>query len=456
MRKRIHFIGIGGIGMSGIAQISLKKGYEVSGSDINESENTKKLIKLGADIYIGHSRDHIRNKDLVIYSSAIKSSNCELEEAFRQKIPVVKRAQFLASLMDKQVVIAISGAHGKTTTSSLAAHLLTEASLSPTIAVGGVVGNISNNAQLGLGRYFVAEADESDGTFLFYKPNYSIITNIDCEHIDYYKTFEGIKIAFKKFILNTHRDGCVFWCFDDQEIHNVVKEIDRRNISFGLNEKADIFASNIKLDFFTSQFDVFYKNKFMQRFRLNMPGKHNISNSLAVIGLGLELRIDVDLIKRAMESFLGVRRRFQIKYNQDDILVIDDYAHHPTEIRATIETARGFNKKRLLVVFQPHRYTRMKYLLEQFSKSFFNADYLFITNVYPAGEKKIKGVDAYNLYEILKSSKKPETKFAERSILISELLDIIQRGDLVLFLGAGDINKICDELVNKFKGKSKI
>ncbi|MDD5006124.1 MAG: UDP-N-acetylmuramate--L-alanine ligase [Candidatus Omnitrophica bacterium] len=456
MSKRIHFIGIGGIGMSGIAQLCLKKGYKVSGSDINESDSTQNLARLGADIHIGHSRECIKDKDLIVYSSAITSENCELDEAIRKKIAVVKRAELLASLMDKQTVIAVTGAHGKTTTSSLAAHLLNEANLSPTIAVGGIVNNISNNAKLGLGKYFVAEADESDGSFLFYKPDYSIITNIDYEHLDFYQTFENVREAFKKFILNTQKDGCVFWCFDDKELYNIIKDIKKRNISFGLDEKADIYASNIKFDSFSSQFDVFYKNKFVDKFGLSIAGRHNISNSLSVIALGLELKLDEGLIKKALKSFSGAKRRFQVEYNQDDILVINDYAHHPTEIRATIETAKRLNKKRLVVVFQPHRYTRMKYLLEKFSKSFFDADYLFITDIYSAGETKIDGVDVANLYNIMNKFAKPQTRFADRNMLVTEVLNFVQKGDLLLFLGAGDINKICYGLVRELKRKSKV
>lgn len=454
--KKIHFIGIGGIGMSGIAQLCLKKGYRVSGSDILESENTRRLTKLGTDISIGHNSDNIRNQDIVVYSSAITNSNCELKAAIRQKIPVVQRAQFLASLMDKQQVIAVTGAHGKTTTSSLIAHLLTEAGLSPTIAVGGIVGNLSNNARLGLGKYFVAEADESDGTFLFYKPRHSVITNMDREHLDFYKNFENIKKAFRKFVSNNHKNGCIFWYFNDSQIKNIIKKSKKRNVSFGFDKQADIYASNIELDYFSSQFDIFFKNKFLERFKLSMPGRYNISNALAVIGLGLELKLNIDLIKKSLHSFLGVGRRFQVKYNHDDVLIIDDYAHHPTEISATIQAARRFNDKRLIAIFQPHRYSRTKVLLKRFSQSFFEADNLFITDIYPAGEKKIKGVDANSLYRLMKGYSKPETKFINKAKLTDEILNFTQKGDLLLFLGAGDISKICDGLVERFKGKVKV
>lgn len=454
--KRIHFIGIGGIGMSGIAQLCLSKGYEVFGSDIQDSDNTQKLIKLGAEIYIGHRRENIQNKDIVVYSSAITKDNCELKQAIKNKVPTMQRAQFLACLMENEIVIAITGAHGKTSTSSLTAHLLTEANKSPTIAVGGIVGNIADNAKLGLGKYFVAEADESDGTFLFYKPYYSIITNIDQEHLDFYKKFENIKKAFKKFILSNHKNGCVYWCFSDKTIRDIINTYKGRNISFGLEADADIHASNIELSNFSSMFDVFFKNKFIGRFNLSMPGRHNVSNSLAVIALGLELNLDLNVIKRAMKKFMGVSRRFQVKHSDDDLLIIDDYAHHPTEITATIEAARKFDNKRLIVVFQPHRFSRMKFLLKKFSQSFFGADYLFITDIYPAGEKKIKGINAISLYNSMKGFTKPKTKFVTKKRLNDEILNFIQRGDMLLYLGAGDISKICDGLVENLKRKIKI
>jgi UDP-N-acetylmuramate--alanine ligase len=456
VNKRIHFIGVGGIGMSGIAQLCLKQGYSVSGSDINESDNTRKLAGLGADIYIGHSRNNVDGQDLVVYSSAIKDSNCELKEAIKKQIPIMQRAKLLASLMNNQTVITVAGAHGKTTTSSLVAHFLTEVGLSPTIAVGGIVGNISNNAKLGLGKYFIAEADESDGTFLFYKSNYSIITNIDIEHLDFYKKFENIKKAFRKYIMNNHKNGCIFWCFADEEIKKIIRNSNRRNISFGFDKNSDIYASNIKLGNFKSQFDVFFKNKFIDTFQLCIPGKHNISNSLAVIGLGIELGIGLGKIKSALGSFVGVKRRFQVKYNENDILIVDDYAHHPTEIMATIDTAKRFDKKRFIVIFQPHRYSRMKHLLEKFSQSFFDVDYLFLTDIYAAGEKKIKGVSSDSLYKLIRKLGKPHTDFIPKDRLIERVSGFVQKGDLVLFLGAGDITKICDGFVEEIKRKDKI
>ncbi|MDD5292325.1 MAG: UDP-N-acetylmuramate--L-alanine ligase, partial [Candidatus Omnitrophica bacterium] len=452
-----HFIGIGGIGMSGIAQLCLKKGSTVSGSDINESDNTRNLVNLGARIYVGHSGENVANKDLVVYSSAITPANCEFQEALKHNIPIVRRAEFLASLMDNQTVVAVTGAHGKTTTSSLTAHLLTQAGLVPTVAVGGIVGNISNNAALGLGKYFIAEADESDGTFLLYKPHYSIITNVDQEHLDFYKTFERIKGAFGEFVAHTDRGGCVFWCSDDKELNNIMKKYPGvRNISFGLNREADIHPTNVKLNSFSSQFNVFCKNKLIGKFELSLPGMHNISNSLSAIGLGLELNIKIDLIKDALKSFLGARRRFQLKYEDDDLMVIDDYAHHPTEIRATIKAAKNVGRKRIIAVFQPHRYSRTKFLLEQFSRSFVDADELFITDIYAAGEEKIDGINARNLYNLIKDLGRPRTKFTDKNNLGREVLNFSQKGDLILFLGAGDITKICDEVVSEIKRKVKV
>lgn len=443
--------------MSGIAQLCLRKGYAVSGSDISESDNTRNLVNLGAKIYIGHSSENVADKDLVVYSSAITPANCEFQAALKHNIPIVRRAEFLASLMDNQIVIAVTGAHGKTTTSSLAAHLLTKAGLVPTVAVGGIVGNISNNAALGLGKYFIAEADESDGTFLLYKPHYSIITNVDQEHLDFYKTFERVKEAFGEFVAHTLKGGCVFWCNDDRELNSIMKKHQGiKNISFGLSRKADIYPANIKLNPFSSQFEVFCKNKPIGRFELSLPGMHNISNSLSIIGLGLELNIEVDLIKDALKTFLGARRRFQLKFEDDDVMVIDDYAHHPSEIRATIKAAKNVGRKRIIAVFQPHRYTRTKFLLEQFSRSFSDSDELFITDIYAAGEDKIDGVDARNLYNIMKKSDKPKVKFVDRNNLGKDVLNSVQKGDMVLFLGAGDITRICDEVVSEIKRKVKV
>jgi UDP-N-acetylmuramate--alanine ligase len=455
--KNIHFIGIGGIGMSGIAQLCLNKGYKVSGSDLCLSDSTNNLSRLGAEIHIGHRKENVIGKDLVVYSSAIMPGNCEFREAIKHKIPVVKRAGFLVSLMSGYDVITIAGAHGKTTTSSLTAHLLTQANLQPTIAVGGIVRNISNNATLGLGKYFVAEADESDGTFLLYKPNYSIITNIDYEHLDFYRDFQNVKHTFEEFILKTQKGGCVFWCFDDNQLQDIIKKHPQvENISFGLSRQADIYPANIKPNYFSSQFDVFYENKFLDNFQLCLAGTHNISNSLAVIALGLKLGLDIGLVKAALSSFLGVKRRFQVKYNEDDMLIIDDYAHHPTEISATIKAAKFINNKRIVVVFQPHRYSRTKFLLERFSQSFGDADELFLTDIYAAGEDKIEGIDAHNLYNLMKDLDRPKTRFVDKNILTREVSNFIQRGDLVLFLGAGDITRLCDEVVEGLKGKVKV
>lgn len=454
--KSIHFIGIGGIGMSGIAELCLKKGYRVSGSDISDSENMQKLNKLGAQVCVGHKTSNVKGKDMVVYSSAIVSANCELEEANRLRIKVLKRAQALAFLMNSHLVITVTGAHGKTTTSSLAGHLLNTANFSPTIAVGGIVGNTASNAELGSGRYFVAEADESDGTFLYYKPKYSIITNIDREHLDFYGTFENVKKCFKKFVLNTEKDGCVFWCYDDLELRNIIKDSKVSNLSFGLDKHAAIHATNIELNPTGSEFDVFYNKKLLDRFKLSIPGLHNVSNSLSVIALGLSLRVDIGLIKKSLETFKGVKRRFQIKHNHDDVLIIDDYAHHPNEIAATIKTGKLLGRKRIVVVFQPHRYTRLKSLLEQFTKCFSDAHHLFITDIYSAGETKIEGVDSNKLYELMRNSQSPKTDLLAKSEIVGSISNFIKKGDLVFFLGAGDINKISDELVKELKRKSKV
>jgi len=454
MSKKIHFIGIGGIGMSGIAQLCIRKGHRVSGSDLKDSLTIRKLKQLGIEIFIGHKKENIKKDlDFAVYSTAIKPDNQELTEANKLGVAVIRRAEMLAELMKEHAVIAVTGAHGKTTTSSLLSHVLIEAQLCPTVAVGGVIQNICDNAALGNGVFFVAEADESDGTFLLYKPKHSIVTNIDYEHMDFYSSFDEIKKAFKEFIEHHRQDGCVFWCYDDKNLSKIIKETKINNISFGLIPEADVYAKNVRLNDFSSAFEVFVGDKLLGEFMLPLVGRHNIYNALSVIALAMELGIDIEQIKKSISSFLGVERRFQIKYNSGDILVVDDYAHHPTEIKATINAAKGCGLKRLLVIFQPHRYSRMKHLFNEFSKSFFQADNLFLTEIYPAGEKNTYDIKSQHLYEEIKKSKNLQIELVEKKFIKKHILKNMKQGDLVLFLGAGDINRISDELVKDLQRK---
>jgi len=451
MKRSIHFIGIGGIGMSGIAKILLKQGNLVSGSDIKESNITRQLRSYGAKINIGHDSKNISDVDLVTYSSAIKSDNPELVSAIKRNIPIVKRAQLLAQLMKDKKGITVSGAHGKTTTTSLISFVLNKSGLSPTVVTGGNVFNFNSNALLGEGDYFVAELDESDESFLYFDPFYSIITNIDYEHVDHYKNWKNILSAFRKFFEKTKEDGVIFACADDENIKNILKTINRKNVSFGLGKDCDIFADEISSRNFTSKFKCIYNNKPLGEVILNIPGKHNISNSLAVIALGLELGIDFKRIKDSLALYKGVERRFQFKGEINNIKIVDDYGHHPTEIKATLEAARDLKPKRLVVAFQPHRYSRTKFLMEEFIKSFDCADSLIITDIYSANEEPIPGVSAENIYNRLVQLNKKEVNFLPKKEIVGHLAKIAKPGDLIVTLGAGDIGKLSDELLQRLK-----
>lgn len=442
--------------MSGIAQLLLRCGIKVTGSDIKESRITQGLKEQGARIFIGHNPSNIKGASLVVYSSAIGEDNPEIREAKRVGIPLLKRAQALAGLMADKIVITVSGSHGKTTTTSLVSYLLLEAGLFPTVAIGGILRNIDTNACLGEGEFFVAEADESDGSFLYYRPRYSIITNIDREHLDYYKEFKNELAAFREFLNRTQEGGCVFCCSDDINLKSIIKDYKNRYVLFGLKDNADIFPKNILLKGLTSEFDCYYKNKFIDRFHLALGGEHNISNALSVIALGLELGIDLESIKKTLKQYKGAKRRLETRFNQDGFLVIDDYAHHPSEIVATLKAVRNLKQDRIIAVFQPHRYSRTKLLLDEFGRSLDLADYVIITDIYPASEPPIEGINGRSVFNKIKE-RAPDKKavFLPKEKIVTHILGIIRPNDTVIMLGAGDIVKICDELVEKLKRQSK-
>lgn len=455
MSKIVHFIGIGGIGMSGIAKILLKQGYLVSGSDIEVSSATQELSSLGAKIYIGHDEKNLEDRDidLVVYSSAISSKNPELVFSLQNNIPVAKRAQLLSELMKDKKSITVAGAHGKTTTTSMVSFLLNKLDFNPTIVTGGNVFNFNNNALLGKSSFFVAELDESDGSFLYFNPLYSIVTNIDFEHVDYYHNWENILNAFSKFFQQTKEGGMLFVCGDDKNIKSILNN-NNKFLTFGLSQNCDIYADQISLKDFSSSFRCIYKNKPLGQVNLNIPGKHNVSNSLAVIALGLELGIDFEKIKECLFFYKGVQRRFELKGEIGSIKIIEDYGHHPTEIIATLEAAKGFNPKRLVVAFQPHRYSRTKFLLEEFSKSFDLVDYLIITDIYAASEEPISGITAETLCAKFKQANKNEVHFISKNQIVERLASIAKPGDMVIFLGAGDIGRLSDELLQRLKKNS--
>jgi len=449
--------------MSGIAQLLLQRKIKVSGSDLRESQATEELKDLGAVIFIGHNPSNIEGADLIIYSSAIGSDNPEIRAAKAKNIPLIKRAQALADLMRDETVITVTGSHGKTTTTSLVSYLLLQAGFSPTVAIGGIFRNINNNACLGEGRFFVAEADESDASFLYYNPYYSIITNIDYEHLDHYKDFNNMICAFREFLNKTQGAGCVFCCSDDVSLRGILKDYKKRYVLFGLDDGAHIYPKNIEIKGLTSEFDCFYQDKFTQplplragfieRFRLNLGGMHNISNALSVIALGLELGIGLEFIKSALANYQGTRRRIEIKFNNDDYLVVDDYAHHPTEIRATLAAVRSL-RQRVIAVFQPHRYTRTKLLLDEFGKCFDLADCVIVTDIYPANEPPLEGISGRAVYDKIKE-RTPDKQiyFLPKAEIAAHILKIVRPDDLVITLGAGDITKISDELAQRFKNK---
>ncbi|MFA5090142.1 MAG: UDP-N-acetylmuramate--L-alanine ligase [Candidatus Omnitrophota bacterium] len=453
MSGHYHLIGIGGIGMSGIARLLLFRGMRVSGSDIKEGQGIAFLRRQGAEVYIGHRAENIRGAGIAVYSSAIKKDNPELQEARRMGIPVIRRAEALSRLMADETAITVTGSHGKTTTTSLVSFLLMDAGFSPTAAIGGILRNIDTNACLGKGEFFVAEADESDGSFLYYQPQYSIITNIDHEHLDYYKDFESEVQAFSRFIRNTRQGGCVFACGDDKNLRSILKGYPGRHIFFGISEGSDIRPENISIKGLSSEFDCLYYNKPVSHFELSLGGLHNISNSLAVIALGLELGIGPDKISKALGKYPGTHRRLETRFKNQDYLLLDDYAHHPTEIKATLDAIKYLGAKRVIAVFQPHRYSRTSLLLDEFSGSFDSVGYLVVTDIYAASERPIEGVDAEALAERIKERLGSErVDFLPKEKIVGHILKIIKPGDLVITLGAGDIVKTCEELAGRLKG----
>lgn len=438
--------------MSGIARLLQLKGERVSGCDIKRSFLTEKLCSLGADIFYEHSPSHIEGVDILVYSSAIPEDCPEIKEAKARAIPIMKRAQILAEITKDKTCIAIAGSHGKTTTTSLASYLLKKGGLSPTAAIGGIVVQLQENAWWGDSSYFLLETDESDGSFLYFHPHYIILTNIDYEHLDYFQDWEGIFSAFGRFIEQMDKEGTLYYCKDDPNINKILNGYKKKTFSFGLSSTCDLYAREIQINGFSSSFQCIYKGKNLGEVTLSLPGRHNISNALGVIALSLELGMDFAKIKEIIEVYQGTRRRFQIKGELSGITVVEDYGHHPTEIKAVLQTIREAGKfKRIIVVFQPHRYTRTKFLLEEFGTCFSPCEHLFITDIYSATEEPIVGINSLSILEKVKQSGKDSAYYLAKEKIISHLLGIIRPLDLVLFLGAGDIGSLSDELVKELK-----
>ena len=448
--KHIHFVGIGGIGMSGIAELLANLGYQVSGSDLRRSKITDRLSDLGCTIFEGHDRQWIENAEVIVASSAIGDDNPEILAAREQGIPVVMRAEMLAELMRLQKYgIAIAGSHGKTSTTSMVSWIMAEAGLDPTIVVGGKVDSLGGNAKLGEGDFLVAEADESDGSFLKLSPVLEVVTNIDFEHPDYYEDIDQVKEAFVQFIDKVPFYGAAIICLDDQHIAEVLPRITKRVITYGLTHQSEVYAENLEFGEGLSRFEVYRGGERLGTVELTQPGRHNVYNSLASICVGLELEIDFEIIARALGSFAGVQRRLELKGEVGGITVVDDYGHHPTEIRATLSAVKqAWPDKRLVVLFQPHRYSRTKGLFSEFQTCFHQADCLVMTDIYAASEEPIEGVDSLRLLDKIKQHGQRNTAHvAEVDTLAAAVKDQLQSGDLVLTLGAGNIFRAGEDLL---------
>ncbi|WP_022664417.1 UDP-N-acetylmuramate--L-alanine ligase [Desulfospira joergensenii] len=445
----IHFVGIGGIGMSGIAELLLNLGYRVSGSDLKLSHITRRLEAKGAVIFQGHAKDQIQNADVVVTSSAIASQNPEVVRAKELSVPIIPRAEMLAELMRIKYSIAVSGAHGKTSTTAMISQILNTAGLDPTVIIGGLLQGLDTNALHGKGDFIVAEADESDGSFLKYAPAIAAVTNIDLEHLDYYKDIEDIKDKFVQFINSVPFYGLAILCLDNEHIQDILPRIRVRTLTFGMTAQSDLKAQDIRFENGKSRFKVFLHEALLGEIILNIAGQHNISNALAGIATALELKIPFDTIKKALEQIKGVKRRLEIKGKKKEILVMDDYGHHPTEITATLNAVRdSYPEKRLIVLFQPHRYTRTKALFHEFTRSFYQSDVLILLPIYAASEEEIEGVNSEELCQGIRAHGHKDVSFApDFSQALSMVTHKAGKGDLVLTLGAGDVYTLGEKLV---------
>ena len=448
--RHIHFVGIGGIGMSGIAEVLLNLGYTISGSDIKETEVTRRLKSLGCEISYGHRRENLKEADVVVISSAIRQSNPEVEAAEERFIPVIPRAEMLAELMRMKIGVAIAGTHGKTTTTSLIATVLAAGGLDPTVVIGGRLNSIGSNARLGQGDFLVAEADESDGSFLKLMPTVAVVTNIDPEHLDYYKGIDEIKEAFLCFLNKIPFFGVAVLCLDHPNIQSLLPRLKKRFTTYGLTTQADLQAKEIVFEGLSTSFDVVLRRQEIGRLSLRMPGQHNVYNALATLAAAFELDIPFQVVQETLRDFSGIQRRFQIKGEKRGILIVDDYGPHPVEIMATLKAARAGWCKRIVVVFHPHRYTRTQALFKDFLTAFYDADVLILTDIYAAGEDRIEGVEAEALFEGLREyGHKDVTYLGDKKEIVEHLLGRIAPGDLVITLGAGDIWRVSEELLKR-------
>jgi UDP-N-acetylmuramate--alanine ligase len=456
--QHVHFVGIGGIGMSGIAEVLINLGFRVSGSDLKKSNVTDRLQEMGVEFTEGHAAENVGDAHVVVRSTAVREDNPEVLEATHRSIPVIPRAEMLAELMRlKPHTVAVAGSHGKTTTTSMVSTVLGYAGLDPTIVVGGVVGAFGSNAHLGTSDLMVVEADESDRSFLMLTPTIAVVTNIDREHMDYYHDMDDVRTCFTNFVNKVPFYGVSVLCLDDPNVQAIIPHVERRRMTYGLSAQADVSAHNIRYDqAFGSIFTVWRGMDALGDITLRVPGLHNVYNALAAIAVGFELDVPFVQIVDALGSFSGAGRRFQFKGEASGVLVIDDYGHHPTEIRATLAAAKiGSGGRRIVVLFQPHRYTRTHDLMDEFARSFNNADTLFVTDIYAASEDPIEGVSADALTGAIKRFGHKDARYiGSLENAATTLRDHVQPGDLVITLGAGTVNRISDQLLALLKGQS--
>ncbi len=449
----IHFVGIGGIGMSGLAEVLLNLGYRVSGSDLRDTPITRRLRDLGATVYPGHDPAHVEGASVVVVSSAVRPDNPEVVEAHRRMIPVIPRAEMLAELMRMKYAVAVAGAHGKTTTTSMVAALLSDAGLDPTVVVGGRLHSLGTNARLGQGEFLVAEADESDGSFLRLVPTVAVITNIDREHMDHYGSEAALEQAFVDFANKVPFYGAVVACLDDARVQAVLPRIRKRTITYGFSPHADVWAADVRTDGPGSRFRVVWRGREVGRVRLGVPGLHNALNGLAALAVAFELEVEPARACSALSRFQGVERRSQVLGEARGVLVVDDYAHHPTELQAVLRSLREAYGRRIVAVFQPHRYTRTQDLFDRFAVAFYDASVLVVTDIYPAGEPAIPGVTAGALVESLRAHGHRNVLHVPRLEDATEAVARLARpGDLVVTLGAGSIGQLGPRILARLEG----
>jgi UDP-N-acetylmuramate--alanine ligase len=455
--KKIHFIGIGGIGMSGIAEVLCNLGFQVTGSDIRKSKNTDRLEGCNARIFEGHAAENIGDAQVVVYSSAVKEDNPEMLAARERGIPVIPRAEMLAELMTlKPYSVAVAGTHGKTSTTSMVATVLNHAGVDPTTVVGGVVETLGSNAKLGESDWFVTEADESDRSFLMLYPTIAVVTNIDKEHMESYKGMDDVVQCFTDFVNKVPFYGATILCLDDPNVQLIIPRIKRRRVTYGLTAQADVSAHNIRFNSsFGSSFTVWKGSEVLGEIELPVPGQHNVYNALAAIAVALELEIPFEKIREALAGFRNANRRFQFKGEVDGITVVDDYGHHPTEISATLSAAKnGGGGRRTVVVFQPHRYTRTQELMDEFALCFNNADVLYVLDIYAASEPPIEGITAEVLTDNIKKYGHKNVQYiGPLETAVEKIIGDLQPNDLVITLGAGNVTRLSDEIIEALRSR---